>query len=378
MSLVRFRVECRGRVELHEVPRPDVEIGREAGCDLAIDHASVAPRHARVLLRRGALILADLGLARTGTTRGQERVLAPITLRPGEAFRLGDVTLSAWPGDERATSAFGTALPFGVVGTELESPDPKVRRYRVLREQQASAEIALLDADVEDGTAQRWCAQVQRSSDPSPSLPAVLGRGEIAGRPYAIEAVVPGMRLAALLGGVARGTLELPIEAAVATLAHLAESVAAMVGGWGPHGAIDPGRVQLGLDGSVMLLRPGPIIGPSAALDDYVAPERRLSPDPSLPGDAFALGVIGKRLLSSRDDCPIRIRAIFYWLAHVDPARRPQDLRALAGELRSAAQTAGLDPTFGHVARVTRLMAPDPGRTMCTVTRDGEAQPPAL
>jgi pSer/pThr/pTyr-binding forkhead associated (FHA) protein len=375
--LVRFRIECRGRVELHEIEKDEIDIGRSASCDLTIDHATIAPRHARVLVRRGRLILADLGKTKIGTTRGRHRVVAPVALGPSETFGLGDVKIAASLVDDSLRSFVGMRILEGALVAELETSDRAVRRYRVALTDGDTGELALIDeGEAETGLA--WFERTRSSRSFSPHLPELLGLGRFDNRPYLVERVRKGIRLASLLDGIARDTVQPPIETLIATIALVARSVAAMNSAWGPHGAIDPRRVQLGLDGSVLLLRPGP--HPSevgTVADAYVAPERRICSQPTVPGDAFALGVLGKTILHRRSDCPTRIRAICYWLAHVDPARRPRDLEQVAGELQRAAQTAGLDPTFGHVARVARLLSPNLNRPLCTVSRAGaDVEPP--
>lgn len=369
--LVRFRIECRGRVELHEITKNEIEIGRSTSCDLVIDHPTIAPRHARMLVRRGRLILADLGKTKIGTTRGRHRVIAPVALEPTEPFRLGEVKISASLVDESLRSFVGERISEGILMAELETPDRAVRRYRVALTDGDMGELALVDpGECDAGFV--WVDRARASRSPSPNLPELLGFGHFDRRPYLVERVRKGIRLASLLDGVARGTVQPPIETLIATIALVARSVAAMNSAWGPHGAIDPRRVQLGLDGSVLLLRPGPHPSEVGTLADaYVAPERRICAQPTVPGDAFALGVLGKTILHRRSDCPTRIRAICYWLAHVDSARRPRDLEQVAGELQRAAQNAGLDPTFGHVARMARLLSPNLNRPLCTVSREG-------
>jgi FHA domain-containing protein len=368
--LVRFRIECRGRIELREVSKRDVEIGRDPDCDLSIEHATIAPRHARILVRRGRLILADLGRAKMGTTRRRQRVTAPIALDPGEMFRLGDVSISATLATDLDRSFVGREIGEGRLVSEIESPDRGARRYRIALRDRGEGEVAVLDREFSDGASEPWLARARGSDRRSPHLPRLLGCSALEGRPYLVEETPKGIRLSSLLEGVGRGTVQLPIEATVAAIALIAESVAEMNAAWGPHGAIDPRRVQLGLDGSALLLRPGPFIGDLGATpDEYVAPERRVAVEPTTAGDAFSLGVLGKSILHRRPDCPMKIRAICYWLAHANPSRRPSDLKEVAREFQRAAQSAGLDPTFGHVARVARLLAPNLSRPFCTVPR---------
>jgi hypothetical protein len=378
MALVRIRAECRGRVELHEIDGSEIEIGRGEDCDLVIDHPTVAPKHARVLCRRGRLILADLGRSKTGTTRGRERVLGPVMLNPGERFRVGDVSLCAWTSVEVDRSLVGRDVSGAAVMTEIESSDGAIRRYRVLLPGEHQGELAVLNKGLENRIGEAWLERARGSADfVCEHIPRVFAVGLFETRHFLVEAIPSGVRLAALLEGVARGAVRLPVEATIVIVAHLAQSVAAMNVAWGPHGSIDPRRVHLGLDGSVVVLRPGIAGGtPDSVADTYLAPERRYGSPPTLAADAFALGVLGKSVLCSRSDCPTRIRAICYWLAHVDPMRRPHDLQEVAQELRRAAQGAGLDPTFGHVARVTRLLSTHSSRRLCSVPPSGRVVTP--
>jgi hypothetical protein len=374
VALVRFRAECRGRIELHEIDKAEIEIGRSTECDFVIDHQTVAPRHARILLRRGRLILADLGRWKTGTTRGRERVLAPVILEPGERFGVGDVALSAWPLVGKGRSLVGSRLGEGTVISEIDSPDRELRRYRVMLPRGANAELCVAKREIDDRELEAWLTNARKSQvRRHDHVPPVLGVGLLDdGGFYLLEQIPVGLRLAALIAGIERGAVRLPVEAAIAIVAHVAQSVAAMNDVWGPHGAIDSRRVHLGIDGSALLMRPGPsVVQPDAFADTYLAPERRYGSEPSIAADAFALGVLGKTVLASRPDCPTRIRAICCWLAHADPRRRPRDLQEVAHELRMAAQGAGLDPTFGHVARVTRLLSTSVSRRLCSVPLSG-------
>lgn len=369
MPLVRVRVACWGRVELHEVEGPDLELGRDPRADVVLHHDSVAPRHARLVLRRGRLILADLGLAKQGTSRGRERLLAPVALQPGERFGVGEVSLAAWPvvrGDEGLS---GRRVEASVVSAELESADPGARRYRAVLDDGAPAELVVARPDLPLAAAEAWLARA-RGTGPGrpPHVAPLAGWGVHDRSPYLIERLPEGLRLAQVLEGVERGTVTLPLEAIVVVIAQLAEAVAAFESTWGVHGALDPRAVHLGLDGGVVLLRPGPLaMGPRAIDDGCLAPERRFGEPPETASDAFSLGVLGKSVLARRRDCPVRIRALCYWLAHVEPTSRPKDLTAVAAELRDAAQAASLDPTAGHVGRVVRLLAPNMARPLCTV-----------
>jgi hypothetical protein len=360
MALVRMRVACRGRTELHEISGPDVEIGRDPSCRLSIDHPSVAPHHARVLVRRNRMILTDLGQARTGTSRDGERVLAPIALNDGDTFLLGDVSFRARLVSEDDRGFAGCTIARGKIARELESFDPQTRRYE-LEVEGRRAELAVVEPSVSRDRAGRWMERMNRSAALVPHLAPLLACETIEDRASIIEAAPGGIRASTLIEAIEAGIVGVPVEAMIVVLAHLADAVAAIGSAIGAHGAVDPAFVQLGLDGSISLLRPGPHLDERSLKDELVAPERRFFFEATPAGDAFALGKIGATLLRLSGESPARLRAICAWLAHADAERRPKDLRTLSTELRSAAMRDGLDPTYGHVARAVRAIAP--GRT---------------
>lgn len=377
MSRVGFRVACRGRAELSEVQGPDIEIGRDARCDLVIDHASIAPIHARILVRRGRVILAEAGSGKAAITLGRERLFAPVTLAGSDQVGLGDVRISAWVVADVDRSLVDRTIEGARVVEEIESGEATLRRYRACIGDGRGGEIAVLHhlpppsrLGLFDLALDRWRERLARALEARRSRMARVVRfGHVDGRPYVLEIVPSGMRLRSLLDGIARRTVHLPIEALIVVFAHMADAIGDVHVEWGPHGALDPSRIHLGLDGSVTVIHPGPIPLSERPLEDvFLAPERRHGLEPSAAGDAFALGMLGKSMLGERADCPMRIRAICYWLGHAAPERRPQDLVEVAGELRAAALGAGFDPTFGHLARAVRLLAPHFARRLSTVS----------
>jgi len=67
-------------------------IGRAVESDVVITSRSVSREHARVQRQGRRMMLADLGSS-NGTFLNEERVLAPIELRDGDAVSIGDVVL---------------------------------------------------------------------------------------------------------------------------------------------------------------------------------------------------------------------------------------------------------------------------------------------
>ncbi len=67
-------------------------IGRDARAHVALDDASVSRRHARLIVDGASARLEDLG-SRNGTYARSERLVAPLEMRDGLAFRVGGLTL---------------------------------------------------------------------------------------------------------------------------------------------------------------------------------------------------------------------------------------------------------------------------------------------
>ena len=67
-------------------------IGRDARAHVALDDASVSRRHARLIVDGATARLEDLG-SRNGTYARNERLVQPLEMRDGLAFRVGRLTL---------------------------------------------------------------------------------------------------------------------------------------------------------------------------------------------------------------------------------------------------------------------------------------------
>lgn len=78
-----------GKAWTHTITAESTIIGRDLGCDVSIQHSSIAPRHA-MLLRHPQLAVQDLG-SNNGTWFGRESHHGgkPIVIVPGESFRIG-------------------------------------------------------------------------------------------------------------------------------------------------------------------------------------------------------------------------------------------------------------------------------------------------
>lgn len=364
MGWVRFRVAWRGLVELHEVLGQDLMIGSDPRCDLVITHPTVARRHAKVLIRRGRLLLLDVGQSKQGTTRGKERLAAPVTLAPGESFGVGEVQVRAWSIAAEERGLVGQELPQGRVVAELESFDPALRLYRV--EAVGGRAELMVPQEAAQGV-DFWRARLNRA------LAARLAPGtsllELDGAPALLEPIPDGIRLNFLLEAVEAGRCQLPPSMALLALFDLLEGLIALSGPFGPHGALAPCRAHLGTDGMISLLRPGPQTLPQRS--DHSPPERGPLADPPAVGpsaaaDLYALGVILKRLTQASGPGGLAaLNALAVWFCHADPSCRPASLE----EAHAAAQeVARALPALGQarrqLANLVRLLCPDSSRTL--------------
>ena len=376
MPRVRVRVAWGLRVEFHEVDSDAVVIGRDDEADLRIDHPSIADRHARLLTRRGRLILVDLRNQGKGIRLGQRRIRAPVTVEPTDRFELGEVQVEARITDE--AGLVGSEVGGWRVVSEMDSADLDVRRYHVLpgSGEAGHAELAAACALVETAEVERWYGRGrEQSAETRKHIPGILGHGQHAGRPYLIEGVAGGVRLSSVTRAVSQSNLRLPAEAAVLILSQVLEAAAAYHAEWGPHGAIEPRLIQLGIDGSLSLLRPGPDPGGFEDPDrrPFLAPERKYGAPVSTAADAWAVGRLEPFLLGggARPDWPAELHELLGHLCAPTPEPRPRGLSRVAGALRSAANRCGLDPSMAHVARVARLLASRAGRPL------GRVRPPS-
>jgi hypothetical protein len=331
MASVRFVVARRGRVEVHERPGPDLFLGRGPRADLTIDDDRLAERHVHVLVRRGRILVTDLGRGRAGLAREDERVRAPITVAPDEVLRLNDLRLSFSLADPDWPSLVGAQVDGARVAHEHATPDRTVRAFRLADE--------------------RWITVRREPRSVDDGLELFDGRIAV------VESEGPQIPATALFDALEAGLLTVPAEVSAVLACHLAEGVAQHHARRGPHGAIEPRRLHLGLDGSVRLWSPGPDVDLSEPLlDPFLAPERRYGLLPSLAADAYAVGVLARRLLAPHSNLG-RLGEVLTPLFATRPQDRPRDLKAVAGALADATAASGLDATYQHAARAIRAIA---------------------
>src|SRR2546428_5417478 len=124
---LRLFVAGEGRFATHHLPDSgEVTIGRDPGCELVVDDASVAPRHA-VLSMGPPVRIADLGSG-LPTSVHQHRVLPghPVEVAPGDILHLGGVILMV---EGRGTAPPRRILPHGYFELRLEEERNRAARY---------------------------------------------------------------------------------------------------------------------------------------------------------------------------------------------------------------------------------------------------------
>ncbi len=110
------------------VKSPVINIGRAEYNDVQLPDPSISSTHVKLQLREGVWTLTDLG-STNGTTVDGERVDDDTPLSPGAVVKLGDVSLSFEPHDERPARAERTAL----LATTEPSPKPAVPEVATAR-----------------------------------------------------------------------------------------------------------------------------------------------------------------------------------------------------------------------------------------------------
>lgn len=71
----------------------EINIGRDAGCNLCLADSTVSSHHARILYRQGQWWLEDLN-STNGTYLNQTRLAEPVVLTGGDVIRCGQVQFS--------------------------------------------------------------------------------------------------------------------------------------------------------------------------------------------------------------------------------------------------------------------------------------------
>jgi hypothetical protein len=76
----------------HRYQKPEVILGREAGCDFPLDDKAISSRHARLSYHHQQWWLEDLA-STNGTFLNDEAITTPVVITHGDELRLGHIEL---------------------------------------------------------------------------------------------------------------------------------------------------------------------------------------------------------------------------------------------------------------------------------------------
>jgi len=108
---------------------PEISIGREPTCNIAINDAEVSRKHARLVWKEGGYAIEDLG-STNGTFVNGQRISGTYTLLPGEVVTFGENISLLYEAlyDPNATmlssSARGTETAVSMKPVQAPSPAP--------------------------------------------------------------------------------------------------------------------------------------------------------------------------------------------------------------------------------------------------------------
>lgn len=331
--------------EIHHLQASNIVIGRAPSADLVLlDGQGIGRRHTRVLARRGFLVIVDLG-SRRGTQVRDELIRAPVVLAPGQSFFIDRFRFRAWPSDElsprprdRVESSHGATHTLG----EETASDFSDVRWFTRHDGEHLEQWTVPARAFEPSSLDAWLRRVtQTSEQASAYLPEILALGTVRGRPGFKERLPVHVTLEQIDAAIDEGRFQPSATFTYSLAAQILEAVSVFHERHGPHGALVPRAFVLGLDGRLILRRPGPMPGD---LDlewhrDYLSPARKCGGPPSFMDDRFSLAALG-------------------WLGRLIPAGSLAEtpLADIARGLHEGAVEAGLDPSSGQLAHIARLV----------------------
>jgi len=121
------------RVPLLTFRGREMTVGRDPGCDLVVDLATVSGRHARLAPAGDLILIEDLGSS-NGTHVNGQRIDRPVVVKPGDRIRLGSYELELALGPAAAdpgpapTIAAGVPIVMHPASIPATGPRPWPRR----------------------------------------------------------------------------------------------------------------------------------------------------------------------------------------------------------------------------------------------------------
>ena len=318
---IRVQVELNQRSEWCELDGQSWVIGGHHSCELRLSHASVADRHAHLLLRRGRLIVVDCGQAKRGTVVNGHRIAAPVVLGTQGCFGVGELWVKVEHVEERCLE--GIRLnDFGMVGIELPPGIGGVRRFQLSASKELVVAREPIDVDA-------WAARVGNCR--TQHMTQALLWTNIHGKPAVVESVPSGIRLSQVLRVEQTGLLHIPLAARGLIAAHIARALdQRSIEVSAPHGGVSSDMVHLSLDGQALLLVPGPY------------------PPSSCPSDRSAWVDVALRDLQLQGHSDV-VSALHRWA-------EGKGGESLAGEVLVATGGVGIDCAPSSISRLVRIV----------------------
>jgi predicted component of type VI protein secretion system len=82
-----------GRESIRHFSQPEIMLGRDTHCDLAVSDDTLSARHARIVFHHGQWWLEDLH-STNGTFLNREKLTTPAVVITGDEFKCGNTTFS--------------------------------------------------------------------------------------------------------------------------------------------------------------------------------------------------------------------------------------------------------------------------------------------
>lgn len=92
-----------GKESLRQFSQPQILIGRDPNCDLAMMDEALSAHHARLTYHHGQWWLEDLN-STNGTFLNREKLTVPAVIIPGDMFKCGNTLFNVQPEEENQLS----------------------------------------------------------------------------------------------------------------------------------------------------------------------------------------------------------------------------------------------------------------------------------
>ena len=323
MTHIRLRLRRGFRANVVEVPAGDILLGSHPDCDVVV--AGAGERHARLLPRRGRLLLAPVVDTPRRPAVDGTRIDAPIILGDSAVFALADVHITpklVFGSPSLAGRPVGPWICGEEVGSAL-----LLRRVHAASGPEGPGRVHHLPASV------AW------ENGPPPGTTRVED-----GLAW-FELGLAGIALDTLLDAHDSRAVRWPEEAAIVIVTQLVEALCAFHTQRGVHGALRPELVWLDVEGRLSLMGPDP----TARSLDYQPEAVRMGAPPDQASDLFAWWRLAHEVLA-RFAALAAVRSTL----PIPPPNVTALLEAAEG-VRRWAVGSGLDPTATHVARGVRV-----------------------